>query len=365
MTAAPSPLHATAERAGATFAEAGGYALPARFADPAAEYRAALAGAALFDTSHAGKLEVSGPDAPAFLSNLSTNDVKALPLGGGCETYFLDHRAKTLFQAWAYHVRLSGGRHAVWLETTPGYAGKLLQHLDKYLISEAVELADVTAGFAQVHLAGPAAKDVLAAATGEAVPDLAEFQHMERTVGPTQTCSIRRRDQLGVPGYDVVCPAGAADGVWRALVAAGATPAGLDAFETLRVEAGTPVYGTDIDESRFVMEVARAPRAVSYTKGCFIGQEPIVMARDRAGHVNRAFLGLKVLEGGPLPRGAKLVRDGQEVGVVTSSAASPRLGAPVALGYLRRGSQDAGLRLEAETPAGRQPVEVLGLPPVA
>jgi glycine cleavage system aminomethyltransferase T len=88
------------------------------------------------------------------------------------------------------------------------------------------------------------------------------------------------------------------------------------------------------------------------------------MARDRAGHVNRAFLGLKVMEGGPLPRGSKLLRDGQEVGVVTSSVVSPRLGAPVALGYLRRGSQDAGLKLEAESPAGRQPVEVLGLPPV-
>lgn len=363
MTATPSPLHAAAERAGATFAEAAGYALPARFADPAAEYRAAVSGAAVFDTSNAGKLEVSGPDAPAFLSNLSTNDVKALPLGGGCETYFLDHRAKALFQAWAYHVRLADRRHAIWLETTPGYGGKLLQHLDRYLISEAVELADVTDRFAQLHLAGPNARAVLEAAVGEPVPDLAEFQHMERTVGAA-TCSIRRRDPLGLPGYAVVCLAAAGDEVWRALTGAGAVPAGAETYETLRVEAGTPVYGVDIDESRFVMEIGHAPRAVSYAKGCYIGQEPIVMARDRAGHVNRAFLGMKVLAGGPLPRGAKLFRDGQEVGVVTSSVISPRLGAPVALGYLRRGNQDPGLRLEADTPAGRQPVEVLGLPPV-
>ncbi|HEY1190111.1 MAG TPA: glycine cleavage T C-terminal barrel domain-containing protein [Gemmata sp.] len=88
------------------------------------------------------------------------------------------------------------------------------------------------------------------------------------------------------------------------------------------------------------------------------------MARDRAGHVNRAFLGLKVLAGGPLPAGSKVFRDGAEVGLVTSSCVSPRLGAPVALAYLKWKHQEPGTRMEAETPAGQQPVEVLGLPPV-
>jgi glycine cleavage system aminomethyltransferase T len=88
------------------------------------------------------------------------------------------------------------------------------------------------------------------------------------------------------------------------------------------------------------------------------------MARDRAGHVNRALLGLKVLDGGPLPPGTKLVRDGQEVGLVTSCCDSPRLGMPVALAYLKWKHQEPGTRMEAETPAGRQTVEVVGLPPV-
>jgi glycine cleavage system aminomethyltransferase T len=113
------------------------------------------------------------------------------------------------------------------------------------------------------------------------------------------------------------------------------------------------------------MEVARAPRAVSYTKGCYLGQEPIVMARDRAGFVNRAFLGVKVLEGGPPPAGTKLFREGAEVGLVTSAVQSPRLRAPLALAYIRRGHQDPGLRLEAHTPEGRRPAEVLPFPPVS
>jgi folate-binding protein YgfZ len=355
-----SPLRAAEEQTGAAFVESSGHSLPAHFGDPAAEYRAAVDGAALFDTSNAAKLLLTGPDAPQFLHNISTNDIASLPLGGGCETYLCDARAKALFVAWVYHVRLADDRNALWVETTPGRGEALLKHLDKYLIAEAVELADVTDQFAQMHLAGPTAKDVLEAALAAEVPDLPEFGHMERTFGANATCEVRRRDPLGVPGYDIVCLPERAEGVWRMLTAAGATPAGREAYETLRIEAGTPVYGVDIDESRFVMEVGHAARAVSFTKGCFPGQEPIVMSRDRAGRVNRGFVGLKVLAGGPIPPGTKLTKDEQEVGVVTSSAESPRLVAPLALGYVHWKHQEPGTRLDA----GAQAVEVIGYPPI-
>ena len=229
----------------------------------------------------------------------------------------------------------------------------MFQYLDRYLISERVELFDRTDEFAQWYLAGPAAAEVLRKAMEVKSFDPHEYTMMGRTA--------RRRDLLGVPGFDLVCPKNHPD---ADAPLAGATPASREAFETLRIEAGTPLFGPDIDENRFVMEVAGAARAVSYTKGCYLGQEPIVMARDRAGHVNRAFLGLKVLDGGPLQAGSKLFHDGQEVGVVTSSCHSPRLGAAIALGYLRWKHQDVGTRMEAETPSGRQAVEVLGMPPV-
>jgi folate-binding protein YgfZ len=328
------------------------------------DYTAAVTATALFDTSAAGKLELVGPDAPLFLSNLSTNDTKNLPLGGGCEAYFCDARAKVQFAAWIYHVKLGDGRHAMWVETTPGRNAELVKYLDRYLISEQVEIADVTDRFAQFHLAGPKAADVLSTALGEPVPELPEFAHMERTFGASATSSIRRRDQLGLPGFDVVCLKERGDGVRAMLLAAGAADGTPETFETLRIEAGTPLYGVDIDADRSVTQVGRFERAVSYAKGCFLGQEPIVMARDRTGHAVRSFLGLKVLEGGPLPAGSKLFHDGQDVGVVTSSTFSPRLGMPVALGYLKWNHQDPGTRMEAKTPDGRQPVKVVGLPPV-
>jgi folate-binding protein YgfZ len=360
----PSPLYETARQAGATFAQVAGWDMPVHFGDSAGEYQRTLSAASVFDQSHRGKLEIIGPEAPQFLHNLSTNDIANLPLGGGCEAYFCDARAKALAHAFIYHVLVDGTRHAFWLDVTPGHGESLLKHLDRHLIAEQVEMSDRTAQFAQMHLAGPQARSILEKALGEPMPELGEFLHMERTFGGNAVCHLRRNNPLGAPGYDIVCLNARADGVWKMLVAAGAKPAGSQAYEVLRIEAGTPVYGIDVDANRFVMEVPRALRAVSYSKGCYLGQEPIVMSRDRAGHVNRTFLGVKVLEGGCLAAGTKLFRDGNDAGLITSCAQSPRLGAPLALGYIRRGHQDPGLRLEAETPEGRKPVEVLAFPPV-
>jgi folate-binding protein YgfZ len=142
---------------------------------------------------------------------------------------------------------------------------------------------------------------------------------------------------------------------------AGARPAGLEAYNVLRIEAGTPVYGPDIDESRLVMEVGRTAQAISYTKGCYLGQEPVVMARDR-GHVNRTLMGLRLREREVVPHGTRLLRDDKEAGQVASSVFSPRLGTAIALAYVRRGHQEPGTIVEVETSAGRRTAEVVSLP---
>jgi len=356
-----SPFASVTQAAGAVVASVADWELPLHFANPPAEYEAVLQSAALFDCSHHGKLEVTGPEAPSFLNGLSSNDVAGLPLGGGCRTFFLNPKARVLFDVAVYHVRIDGGRDALWLDVTPGYHEKLLQHLDRYLISEQVELADRTHQFGQLHLAGPQAKAVLEKVLGEPLPDLAHYLHMERTIGQSATVHIRRRDHLGVLGYDIVCLNERAEGVWRMLASAGATPAGLQAFELRRIEAGTPVYGIDIDENRFVMEVGDALSGVCYTKGCFIGQEPIVMARDRAGKINRAFLGVKLDGTDPLPARTTLYNGDEEVGLVTSSVVSPSAG-PIALAYLRLGHQTPGLRLTARLDEGERHATVTPLP---
>jgi tRNA-modifying protein YgfZ len=353
-----SPVLEICRSAAASLVDVAGWELPGHFGDPDGEDATTRESCSVFDRSPQGKLEVTGKDAPSFLHNLGTNDIINLPLGGGCEAYFCDHRAKVLGHVLIYHV-LVDGKHAFWLDTTPGHNERILKHLDKHLISEAVELTDQTANFTQLHLAGPTAKGVLEKAIGESMPDLGEFLHMERTLGPNATCHLRRHDSLGVPGYDIVCRNDRAAGVFRMLVAAGAKPAGNDVYESLRIAACTPVYGIDIGDDRFVMEVARSLRAVSYNKGCYLGQEPIVMARDRAGFVNRAQM--TVRSTGPLPAGTKLFRDTLEVGLVTSSTKRPG-NIAVSMAYLKRGHQEAGLKLRADLPEGPIEVEVLPFP---
>jgi folate-binding protein YgfZ len=335
--------------------------MPAHYGDSLAEHAAARATAAVYDLSYRGKVEVRGPDAPSFLHNLCTNDIANLPLGAGCEAFFCTSRAKVVAHALIYHV-LVGDQHAFWIDVAPGEAEKLIKHLDRYIIAEQVELADRTAEFAQVHLAGPTATAVLARALADVVPALEPLQHMERTFGASVTAHVRRHDPLGLPGYDLACLNDRAPGLWRMLTGAGAKPAGLDAYELLRVEAGTPVYGRDIDENRFAFDVGRTAQAISYAKGCYLGQEPIVMARDRAGHAPRTLTGLMLDGPAPAAVGAKVFRGAEEVGWVTSSVASPRLGRGVALAYLRYGHHTAGTDVEVQSGESRRAAQVTGLP---
>ncbi len=350
------PLHEAAAKAGATFTEDAGFLVPAHFGDSDTEMAQARSGAVLFDLSHRGKLEVAGNDAVKFLHNLSSNDVKGLAPDTGCEAFFCTATAKVIAHALLYRCPPEGKREKLALDVAPGLSAKVMKHLDRHLISEDVEFADRTRDLVQFHLAGPAAPALLGRLFGSEVA-LSPLQQQHASLGGADWV-VRRHDPLGLPGFDVLGPLDRAEELWLRLREE-ARPAGRQAYEVLRIEAGTPLYGADVDETTFAPEVARTRQAISYGKGCYLGQEPIVMARDR-GQVNRALLGLK-LPDGPVPAGALLFRDGKEVGRVTSSVLSPRLGA-IALAYVRRGSQAAGTVLEVETAGQRKTAVVAALP---
>jgi folate-binding protein YgfZ len=307
-----------------------------------AEYRAAHEKAAWFDQSTRGKIELTGKDALLFLHNLCTNDVKNLPAGSGCEAFLCTAKAKVVAYIAVSHV-LAGDRDIVLLDCEPGQAERVISHLNHFLISEQVELADRTAELDLVHVCGPKAQDVLGKLVGKPVSDLQEWQHRTQTLADVGICHCRRHDPFDLPGFDVLCPHESGPALRQTLTSAGTIPGGEQTREILRVEAGTPVYGKDIDLDRAVMEVGRTRQAISYTKGCFLGQEPIVMARDR-GHVNRTLLGIRMSEGGPAAPGTILFKDNNEVGQVTSSVLSPHFGV-IGLAYVKRGFQEPGTSL--------------------
>jgi folate-binding protein YgfZ len=307
---------------------------------PESAYAAAHDSAAFFDLSDRGLTEVSGKDAVSFLNNLTTNDIKNLAVGSACEAFLTTNKARVVAHFFVNRLRRDDGE-VFWLDADPGLAEKLLRQLDRYLISEQVVLADRSTEFSHTHLCGPRARDVVSGCTA----------------APLMTVP---RDELALPGFAIFWPRAQTADLRHILQSVGATPGDLATYEILRVEAGLPVCGPDIDDNRLVMEVGRTRQAICYTKGCFLGQEPIVMARDR-GHINRSLLGLRIKDGPPVPGGAAVCQAKDEVGQVTSSVVSPRLGT-IALAYLQRSAHAPGTRVEVAVRGGRQPAEVAPLP---
>jgi folate-binding protein YgfZ len=359
------PLHEEYVRAGADFGKEPGWLVPGNFGDPAREYHAALGRAALFDLSSRTKVELAGPDACIFLNNLCTNDVKALAIGTGCEAFLTSAKGRVVAHLLVGHYQQPEGP-VLWLDTVSDQAGVICAHLEHYLISEQVELADRTEARGLFNLSGPQAGAILQTITGQSFTGIRPMhnRHVEWPIADRPRCQVRRQCSLGVDGYEVFFPAERSLDVWRQCRDAGAVPAGSQAFETLRIEAGTPQFGADFDQNRFVMEVGRTAQAICHTKGCYLGQESVVMARDR-GQVNRVLMGVKAPGEELLAAGARLFRGTEEVGQVTSSIVSPRLKQVISLAYLRRGSQDPGTVLAVEPVDERRQVTVCTLPFVA
>jgi folate-binding protein YgfZ len=353
-----SPLYSTTVEASAAVGEYFDWLMPAHYGDALAEYDSARQHAALFDISHHGKLQASGADAAAFLHNLCTNDVKSLLPGSGCEAFLTTAQAKIA----AFVVIYRGLRQdeaGFSVDAGPGMGTRVFQHLDRYLISERVELSDRTHDFAQMHLAGLQARAVLERTLGHKLPELVELQHTTGTLAG-RDCLLCRRQPLGLPGYDVLCDRDHGPAVWQALVAAGARPAGLEAYDLLRIEAGTPVYLVDIDDTNLPQEVARVQRTISFTKGCYIGQETVARIRTY-GHVNRLLVGLKLAQEN-VHISDQLFHADKEVGRITSTVVSPTLKQRIALAYVRRGSHEPGTVLEVAAEGGRRSAEVVSLP---
>ncbi|HEY7423035.1 MAG TPA: aminomethyltransferase family protein [Gemmataceae bacterium] len=355
-----TPLHEQTAAAGAVFIEEAGSLVPSHFGDSVTEYDHARTASVLVDESHRGKVEVRGADAARFLHNLTTNDILNLPPGAACEAFLTTIKAKIIAYLLIYRHASSVGPPGFSLDVAPGAADKVIQYLDRFLISERVEFADHTSAFAQMHLAGPRASAILGQLLGEASVPAEPLRHGLAHFGGMAGSWLRRHDALGLPGYDILCPAVQAANIWQRMIQVGARPAGRQACEILRIEAGLPREGADIDENTFAPEIGRIAETISYTKGCYLGQESIVMARDR-GQVNRSLVGVK-LPGGPVPHNSPLFVQEKQAGRVTSSGYSPRLATAIGLAYVRRGHQEPGTPMEVDVDGKRAAAEVVKLP---
>ena len=317
-----------------------GWLQPADYGDVAAEHGAVMTGAGVTDRSMLGKATVTGRDRAAFLQGMLSNDVKALGPGQGCPAAFLDAVGKvvSLLAVYALEDRML-------LELPAGSTEKFLQAIDKFLISEKAEFEASDEAYAILAVQGPKAGEVLARVAGAALPR-DPYAHTLVSIAGAPVRVISRTEAV-TPGFHCWTAPAQAAALWRALRDAGGVPVGADAAEILRVEAGLPAYGADVDDTVILPET-RLDALVSYTKGCYIGQETVARVKYR-GHINRGLSGL-VLTGDEVPsRGDAVLAEDKEVGRITSAVRSIALGRAIALGYVRREHFEPGTPVSVKT----------------
>lgn len=332
------------------------------YGDAAAEYRAVRTAAGVCDLSGRGKLRMTGADRQRFLHRVVTNDVEQLAPGEGVYACMLTPQGKIISDMTVY-VR----GEDLLIDVEPGMAGVLRETLDRYALMDDVEIEDVTDRYGLIGVYGRRAHDGLRGLAGPSAPvppvpalppgGLVEFEWNGLPV------TVARSRRTGETDYDVYVPAERADEAWKALLegAGGAcVPVGYETLEVLRVEAGIPRCAAELDD-RIIPNEAVKDRAVSFTKGCYIGQEPVVMMEHR-GRPNRMLSGL-VIQGETLPgRNAAIQRDGKDAGWVTTAVRGRAVDGIIALGFVRRRFRESGGPLHVVVDGGLAGAEIVDLP---
>lgn len=324
---------------GATLAEYHGAMVPARFTDFAAEHRAVRAASGLFDFSFRAKFRLKGRDHARLLQRLVSNDVKKLAPGQGTYATLLNVQGHIVVD-----LRLYCAEDSFLVDTDADLREKATQSLGRYIIADQVEIEPLD--LYGLAFQGPSALPLLEKTLHIDLPALQEFGHFASNYAGFPI-RVVRASSTGEEGYEVWVSARGMEAVWGA--ACGQAPTygtlacGCEALESLRIEAGIPRYGQELGEDVIPLE-AGLWNALSFNKGCYVGQEIVERARSR-GHVNWQLKGLIVNAPQPPRPGEKLVAEGREIGEVTSSCVSPMLGKTLALAYVRREVSEPGTKL--------------------
>ncbi len=361
ITRADSPLHAALGELGAAFTEVAGRAVVRHFGDTAAEYRAVREGVGVAERGDRARIRMWGKDPAKMLHGMITNDLLKAPEGQGVYAAMLTAKGRTLAELRAFRREPTELLIEIPREALAGTT----EHLRKFVPPMFARWADASDEVGELGAYGPHAAALVERVLGVDVSLMAEDGFREVELGGVPVMVAGTRYVGNETGYDLFAPAAALPALWAALLEGGARPVGLAAIETLRIEAGRPRYGADLTEevipTEAFEETGLMKRAISFTKGCYTGQEVIVRIAHR-GHVNRHLRGF-LLGDGPAPAaGTPIFRadTGKEAGRLTSVAFSPMMEQGVALGFARRELEPgAEVRVGA---ADGPPAKVVRLP---
>ena len=315
---------------------------------PTAEPYAALTrGVGYVDVSDRTQIELTGDDRAILLHNMCTQEIKKLSPGQGAEAFLTDAKGHVLA-----FVELYVTPDSIVLDTVAGQGSVIMEHFDRYIIREDVQLAERSPDWGQLLIAGEAASDALSTITSDELPQ-SIWQH-----GPQQIADrdvyVRRPALAGPTSWALVAERADIDALKSALDAAGMVACDTDTLDTVRIENRVPLYGRDITDRNLPQEVDRDATAINFNKGCYIGQETVARL-DALGHVNKRLVAIRFDTADVPPAGTKLRVEDREVGVVTSSTFSPQHGAGLALAYVRYAESKPGSQITSDL----GPAEVL------
>lgn len=324
-------LDEVAAARGGRIADLAGIPTVADYGDPRAEYDHALKAVGLYHARTRGLIEITGGDRASWLHNLVTNAVKNLQPGEGNYAFAANVKGRILFDG---NIIVLADR--IWFDIDRRYSPKAMAHFDRYIISEDVRLTDRSDEFCRLALLGPMAPDVAGGLGATHAGNMASVGSTSVPLAGKHRLLVRH-DFAGVTGLELYIDADDAVTCWERLLEIGRTvlrPVGHAAVEVLRIEAGLPVYGLDIDEEVLPAETQQIERAVSYVKGCYLGQEIVERMRSRGG-LARKLVGLRLSGGAGVQHGSVLKAEGAEVGRLTSTCESYATGGTIGLGYVK------------------------------
>jgi folate-binding protein YgfZ len=333
-------LHEFHQKGGARFASINGMEVVGDYGDVLAEHRALTQNVGVLDLSFRSRICLTGNDRVRFLHGQVTNDINKLSVGSGC--YAAVVTAKARMQSDLNVYRLA---EELLLDFEPGLTQTVSERLEKYVISEDVQITDVSGLYGVLSIQGPKAMAAVQASLPEfcAVPSaLFSFAAAKADEGEIY---LINRPRFGSAGYDLFLPVALLP-IFAERLEQGGRSCGWEAAEIARIEAGIPRFGADIEETNIPLEAGLENSGISFNKGCYIGQEVISRIRTYS-EVAKSLRGLRLAdELNVLPaKGEKLYKDGKEAGYITSAIHSPRVNANFALRYVRKETNEMGAEL--------------------
>ena len=313
----------------------------------ASAYDAARHRAAVIDRSDRGRIVVSGADRASYLQGLLTNDIVALAAGQGCYAAYLTAQGRMIADLHVYELG-----DVILLTMAGDVKDAVMAKLDQFIFGEDVQLGDVTRTFAQIAIVGPEAADrvarVIGGVTADALGGLPEHGNA-RAQWAGGAAIVARVSDTGEPGFDLFVEQPRTAELKAALSAIDVAPIDAATAEAIRIESGVALFHRDMDEETIPLEAGIESRAISFSKGCYVGQEVIIRVLHRGhGRVARKLVGL-TFDGSQAPApGAKIRAGDREIGEVTSSTVSPALQRPIALGYVHRDFVEPGSKVSVD-----------------